>query len=61
MVYTHFGEGEYDVTENNIRFLLGIKGGAVMPAVAPSYNIEQNMKPILAVNVLKILQPIPVW
>ena len=24
MVYTHFGEGEYDVTENNIRFLLGL-------------------------------------
>ncbi len=26
IVYTHFGEGEYDVTENNIRFLLGLKG-----------------------------------
>lgn len=25
VVYTHFGEGEYDVTENNIRYLLGIK------------------------------------
>ncbi|MBI3440378.1 MAG: cytochrome c biogenesis protein DipZ, partial [Proteobacteria bacterium] len=25
VVYTHFGEGEYDVTENNIRFLLGLK------------------------------------
>lgn len=24
VVYTHFGEGAYDVTENNIRFLLGI-------------------------------------
>jgi len=24
VVYTHFGEGDYDVTENNIRFLLGI-------------------------------------
>jgi hypothetical protein len=24
VVYTHFGEGEYDVTENNIRFLLGL-------------------------------------
>ncbi len=24
VVYTHFGEGEYDVTENNIRFLLGM-------------------------------------
>lgn len=25
VVYEHFGEGEYDVTENNIRYLLGIK------------------------------------
>lgn len=24
VVYEHFGEGDYDVTENNIRFLLGI-------------------------------------
>jgi cytochrome c biogenesis protein CcdA/thiol-disulfide isomerase/thioredoxin len=26
VVYTHFGEGNYDVTENNIRYLLGLKG-----------------------------------
>ncbi|HCI14501.1 MAG: DipZ protein [Gallionellales bacterium GWA2_60_142] len=25
VVYTHFGEGQYDVTENNIRYLLGLK------------------------------------
>ncbi len=24
VVYTHFGEGEYEVTENNIRYLLGL-------------------------------------
>jgi cytochrome c biogenesis protein CcdA/peroxiredoxin len=24
VVYTHFGEGKYDVTENNIRYLLGL-------------------------------------
>lgn len=24
VVYTHFGEGDYDVTENNIRYLLGL-------------------------------------
>jgi thiol-disulfide isomerase/thioredoxin len=28
VVYTHFGEGDYDVTENNIRILLGLKGAA---------------------------------
>lgn len=32
VVYEHFGEGEYDVTENNIRFLLGIKGTEVTAA-----------------------------
>lgn len=26
IVYTHFGEGDYDITENNIRYLLGLKG-----------------------------------
>lgn len=26
VVYTHFGEGNYDITENNIRFLLGVTG-----------------------------------
>jgi thiol-disulfide isomerase/thioredoxin len=26
VVYTHFGEGDYDVTENNIRILLGLNG-----------------------------------
>ena len=30
IVYTHFGEGDYDVTEGNIRALLGI-GGEVKP------------------------------
>ncbi len=28
VVYTHFGEGDYDVTENNIRYLLNIQGAA---------------------------------
>jgi thiol-disulfide isomerase/thioredoxin len=28
VVYTHFGEGEYDVTENNIRVLLGMEAAA---------------------------------
>ena len=28
VVYTHFGEGQYDVTENNIRVLLGLHGKA---------------------------------
>lgn len=33
VVYEHFGEGSYDVTENNIRFLLGLnKTNTVMPS-----------------------------
>ena len=28
VVYTHFGEGDYGVTENNVRYLLGLKGKA---------------------------------
>ena len=28
VVYEHAGEGEYDVTENNIRYLLGMRGAA---------------------------------
>jgi len=32
VVYTHFGEGDYDVTENNIRYLLGLKGKVDAPA-----------------------------
>lgn len=29
VVYKHFGEGEYDVTENNIRYLLGMKADTI--------------------------------
>lgn len=32
VVYEHFGEGEYDVTENNIRYLLGINSAVKTPA-----------------------------
>lgn len=37
VVYTHFGEGEYDVTENNIRYLLGIASAA-----APQADTSQS-------------------
>ena len=41
VVYAHFGEGSYDVTENNIRFLLGLQetGAANMP-MAPTLADE---------------------
>lgn len=45
VVYTHFGEGKYDVTENNIRYLLGLKSKAETiqieaPAFAPGQTPE---------------------
>jgi cytochrome c biogenesis protein CcdA/thiol-disulfide isomerase/thioredoxin len=37
VVYTHFGEGDYGITESNIRYLLGLKPGtaAAAPQAAP--------------------------
>ncbi len=35
VVYTHFGEGDYAVTENNIRHLLGLKDSAVSNTSEP--------------------------
>ncbi|MDP2695584.1 MAG: cytochrome c biogenesis protein DipZ [Gallionella sp.] len=45
VVYTHFGEGKYNVTENNIRYLLGLKeqGETIQvegPAFAPGQTPE---------------------
>jgi cytochrome c biogenesis protein CcdA/thiol-disulfide isomerase/thioredoxin len=34
IVYTRFGEGDYDITENNIRYLLGLKGAVNEPGPA---------------------------
>ena len=43
VVYTHFGEGNYDITENNIRYLLGLKSKiASSPVEAPAYISEQT-------------------
>ncbi len=43
VVYTHFGEGEYDVTENNIRYLLGLRGEAqTIKVEGPSFAIGQT-------------------
>ena len=44
VVYTHFGEGKYAVTENNIRFLLGIKGKADAAAV-PAKPVTTGQTP----------------
>lgn len=42
VVYTHFGEGKYDVTENNIRYLLGLQMDASANAGATVTAQEQT-------------------
>jgi cytochrome c biogenesis protein CcdA/thiol-disulfide isomerase/thioredoxin len=42
VVYTHFGEGDYDVTENNIRYLLGLKGEAAPVAAVNEFSPDQT-------------------
>lgn len=42
VVYTHFGEGNYDITENNIRYLLGISGAAESDAGKIVTTAEQT-------------------
>lgn len=43
VVYMHYGEGDYDITENNIRYLLGIKTKAEtldVPVATPTTSGE---------------------
>lgn len=43
VVYTHFGEGKYGITENNIRYLLGLKNQTeTARAETPGYLPEQT-------------------
>ena len=45
VVYTHFGEGNYDITENNIRRLLGLQNLSVSEQVpAPAKISAQTSK-----------------
>ncbi len=48
VVYTHFGEGEYDVTENNIRYLLGLREkGETIQVEAPTFALGQTSETYL--------------
>lgn len=42
VVYTHFGEGKYNITENNIRFLLGLQEAVQKSDVGASYAPDQT-------------------
>ena len=45
VVYTHFGEGKYDVTENNIRYLLGLKGTGDDTRIVNSHSSAGEQTP----------------
>ena len=40
VVYTHFGEGHYDITENNIRFLLGLS--SIVDSKVENLTVSRN-------------------
>ncbi|MFC3908079.1 cytochrome c biogenesis protein DipZ [Legionella dresdenensis] len=42
VVYIHFGEGEYDITENNIRYLLNLSPQNNLNAAEPPISREQT-------------------
>lgn len=42
VVYTHFGEGDYAITENNIRALLGLNPHMNMPAETAPISLNQT-------------------
>lgn len=42
VVYTHFGEGNYDKTENNIRYLLGLNNNKNLTLETSNFNRNQT-------------------
>lgn len=42
VVYTHFGEGDDEITENNIRYLLGLKPGVLLLATNEKVSSAQT-------------------
>ncbi|MDD2721398.1 MAG: cytochrome c biogenesis protein DipZ [Gallionella sp.] len=47
VVYAHFGEGKYDETENNIRYLLGLKDKVAPAAAASEFSPNQTAETYL--------------
>lgn len=50
VVYTHFGEGEYQITENNIRVLLGLNKTDTTQMIEPQFNQNQTPETYLGYN-----------
>ncbi len=42
VVYTHFGEGEYNITEQNIRYLLAVKDNNQPTTEIPSWSLSRQ-------------------
>ncbi|MFM9890945.1 MAG: thioredoxin family protein [Rickettsiales bacterium] len=66
VVYTHFGEGKYDITEQNIRVLLGLgaeKTTAATPDAAPAFTPGQTPETYLGyarADSYAGLRPVPI-
>lgn len=45
VVYQHFGEGHYDITENNIRALLKLSALGAPPSIAPTEKVSESQTP----------------
>jgi len=45
VVYVHFGEGSYDILENNIKYLLGVKNNSEITEYLPSTSTVFNQTP----------------
>lgn len=51
VVYTHFGEGDDEIIEHNIKVLLGMKDvGAVVAASEPTFHYDQTRETYLGSN-----------
>jgi len=61
VVYMHFGEGEYDVTENNIRYLLGVRSRGSVPSAEENYSTAQTPETYLGYyRLTRFLSPEPI-
>ena len=50
VVYTHFGEGNYDITENNIRYLLGLSENKMTSSQPAFYHFSQTPETYLGIS-----------
>jgi cytochrome c biogenesis protein CcdA/thiol-disulfide isomerase/thioredoxin len=62
VVYTHFGEGDYDVTENNVRYLLGLRGKAeAKPSASESTAVANPTTALHTRDTERRVSPYPLF